>query len=120
MAVISQVLGFGVFGLILLGVFAGNKLIPMELAAIFQFTYFMILTVGELNPNFYALSGLKYSSGYNFVLTPLKPTTSQKIITGINFSASILNNFNVSLALIVLPIIIGCSLRIIAKTLIKN
>jgi hypothetical protein len=116
----SQMLGFGVFGLILLGIFVGNKLIPMELAAIFQLTYFMILTVGELNPNFYALSGLKYSSGYNFVLTPLKPTAPQRTITGINFSASILNNSNVSLALILFPIIIGCSLRILAKNLIEN
>ena len=62
-------LGFCVFGLIIFGSFAGNMLVTMETAALFQLTYLSLLTIGELNPYFYALSGLKYSLGYNAVLS---------------------------------------------------
>jgi hypothetical protein len=51
--------------MIIVGIFAGSMNIIFEFSGIIQLTYFCLLEVGQLNPLVYALTNLKFSSGYN-------------------------------------------------------
>lgn len=72
---------------------------------------------------FYALSGLKFSSGYNIPLTIQKPLYEEnnfKHNIGIGMFTNIRDNVNISLGLILLSLLIGGILRLLVRFVIKN
>lgn len=120
--VLSQVLGGVCLVMVVIGMIVGNMMVSLEIAFIVQLAYFSLLSAGPLNPMFYSLSGLKYSTGYNIPLfndNPLYESTFLKNIVGIGMYSSIINNINLSLVIIVLCLIIGGILKIVSRFVIK-
>jgi hypothetical protein len=120
---LSEIIGFVCFGLILFGLFVGNMMIPLETASIVQLSYFSLLWIGELNPFYLALTGLKYASGFNIALkysNPSQDPSNLKQFIGVGLYSSMLDNCNVSLVLVLLCLLVGGALKLIVKFLIKR
>lgn len=119
----AQILGIVCFVMAIIGTLFGNMMISLETGFIFQMAYFSVLTAGPLNPMFYALSGLKYSIGYNMPLfndSPLQESSFLKNIVGIGMYSSIVNNVNISLALVVLCLLIGGIIKLVSRLFIED
>lgn len=98
-------------------------MITLEASFICQLTYFSLLEIGQLNPFWYALSGLKFSSGYNFPFSSQQPIHEEKDhsnFIGIGMFSSITDNINISLGLIVLTLLIGAIMKLLIKFAIKK
>ena len=57
----------GALILFFMGYYAG-KLVAIEVIFMFQLSFFSLLTITDLTPTFFSLSGLTYSKGYNLQL----------------------------------------------------
>ncbi len=90
-------------------------LLAVETAGIVQFTYFSLMGIGELNPLFVAMTeGLKFSCGFDLPLTKKETTEKVLLVVGID-SASIIDNVNVSLGVVLVFLVVGSVLLLIAK-----
>lgn len=108
----------GVF--FLLGLISG-KMVGVEMMAVVQISFFSLVTLSQLNPCFAALSSLKLVNGYNSLnhnhladqLTPTNPK-------GIFLFSRFTENFNFTLAIILVPLLIALISFILSKTALKD
>ena len=77
--------------------------------AVIQISFFGLAAISELNPCFFALTGLWPSSGYNKISEersyddPMAPTK----VKGINHYSRFFYNFNYSCGVILIPVLIS-------------
>ncbi len=119
----AEILGIATFVMVIAGFFVGNMMISLENAFFVQLSYFSLLYIGQLNPLFYALTGLKYSNGYNIPIThdnPLYESNFIKHVVGIGMYSAINDNVNISLCLILFFILIGGVIKLIATFIIQK
>ncbi len=101
-------------------------LISVETAFVFQFSYYSLITIGQLNPMFQGLAnGLKYSNGYDIILSPNRENNIRSdtpiFLLGIGIeSVHFSDNVNISLSFVVLCIVVGFVCKLIHKLKIKS
>ena len=100
-----------------IGIFSKNKLAGLEIAWVVQYTFIVLIwTPGYLHLPYYYMSGLKYSTGYNYLFSSSTyPTNPEQVYT---FDLSLeyfSSNFNFVMILPLIPIVCliryYCSLR---------
>lgn len=104
----------------MIGIIAG-KMVGIEMMAVVQISFFSLVTLSQLNPCFAALSNLQFVNGYNSLnrnplhdqLTPIQPR-------GIQLFSRFTENFNFTVAVIVIPALSALVCFILSKTAIKN
>lgn len=88
---------------------------------VMQISFFSLMTLSQVNPVFAALSSLRFINGYNslsnnHLADPLTPTSPKGIFMFSRFT----ENFNFTLAIILLPLLIALISFILSKTAFKN
>lgn len=99
--------------LFLFGYFSG-KLIGLECVTVFQLTFLSLLTFEDLSPSFGALSRLSYSCGYNLKVQSSTVKIGRRF-NPVNFSAPFLSNYNVTVTLFAVPLILSFVLYIVNR-----
>ena len=105
----------------LLGMISG-KMIGTEMMAVLQVSFFSLITLVEFNPCFRALASLWLVNGYNSVspndiledsLTPEQPK-------GVYLFSRFLENYNLTLLLVLIPLTVSLVAFALSKTALKN
>lgn len=115
MAIALLSLTFFVIGII------SAKMVGIEMMAVVQISFFSLVSLSQLNPCFAALSNLLFANGYNSLhhnhlqdqLTPIQPK-------GIQLFSRFTENFNFTLALVLIPVLVALVCFILSKTAFKN
>ena len=121
---LSTVIGFSCLLLMVIGLVSfcvdgrnsKQMLVAVETAFVVQLTYFSLLGVGQINPLFLSMaSGLKFSSGYDFMLGQEGSQTFREL-SGIDVgSVGIASNVNVPFMLVLVSMIVGGALLLLDK-----
>ena len=104
-----------------LGLISG-KMIGVEMMAVVQISFLSLITLSQVNPCFAALSSLKLVNGYNslnqsnYLEDPLTPTSPKGIFLYSRFT----ENFNFTLAIVLIPLLVGLVCFILSKTALKE
>ena len=104
-----------------LGLISG-KMIGVEMMAVVQISFISLITLSQVNPCFAALSSLKLVNGYNslnqsnYLEDPLTPTSPKGIFLYSRFT----ENFNFTLAIVLIPLLVALVCFILSKTALKE
>ena len=93
--------------------FLKGKIIALELIAVFQLSYLSLLSLTRLSPMLYSLIGLSLSCGYTVNLFSSKTVNSHHNMLGLRLQ--FFDNYNTSIAFVLLPLLISLVLSLIAK-----
>jgi hypothetical protein len=106
--------------LFLLG-YLSAKLVGLELITIFQITFLSLVTLENLSPALHSISFISYSCGYN--IRDLVNSASLRIhsrFVPVKFSQSFINNYNLTVIVILLPLLIALVLSLINRFAYKS
>ena len=84
------------------------------MVAIFQITYLSIITIENLTPMYSSFSYLSYSCGYNVNLMKSSVNIGSRFKL-LNLTEPFMNNYNVNIVLVVLPLILSLILYLVNK-----
>lgn len=98
------------FLLFIIGLF-NRKIITLELVTIFQVAYLSLVALDRLSPTAHALRGLSLSCGFAIDLFHSGPVVNK--FSAVKLQASLMDNYNLSLLLILLPIAASLLIRAI-------
>jgi len=115
-------LAVGILSLLLffLSMISG-KMIGVEMMAVLQITFFSLITLTEMNPCFSSLSYLWLVNGYNSLQNnPLSDPLIPNQVKGIQMFSQFVQNFNFTLALVFIPLLISLISFILSKTAFKS
>lgn len=101
------------FLIFIFGMFS-KKIVTLELVAIFQVTYLSLVALDHLPPTIYALRGLSLSCGFSLDLLHSGPVINK--YSAINLQASFVDNYNLNILLVLLPIAASLIINIIFIT----
>ena len=100
-----------------------GKMIGVEMMAVVQISFFSLITLSQLNPCFAALASLRLINGYNslsksenYLQDTLTPTAPKGIFLYSRFT----ENFNFTLAIVVVPLLVALVSFILSKTALKD
>lgn len=96
-------------GFFFMGLFSG-KIIALEMLAVFQVTYFSLLSLENLRPTFSALRFLSFSCGFSLKVLPT--VWAHRRFTGIGLQFPFLNNFNLAVVLLAVPLLLSGALAL--------
>lgn len=96
--------------LFIIGLFS-RKIITLEFVTIFQVAYLSLVALDRLSPTMHALRGLFLSYGFAIDIFHSGPVINK--FSAIKLQASFIDNYNISLALALLPIVASLVLRVI-------
>lgn len=105
--------------LFILGYFSG-KLIGLECITVFQLTFLSLLTFENLSPSFASLSLLSYSCGYNIKNMQSSQVNLGRRFKTVGFSEPFLSNYNLTFALVVIPLLVSLVMAIINRIRYKS
>lgn len=89
--------------------------------AVVQISFFSLVSLSQLNPCFAALSSLKLVNGYNSLNSdPLKDQLTPISPKGIFLFSRFTENFNFTLAIIIIPLLVALIAFILSKTAMKQ
>lgn len=104
-----------------LGLISG-KMIGVDMMAVVQISFFSLVTLSQLNPCFAALSSLRLVNGYNslnksnYLQDPMTPISPKGIFLFSRFT----ENFNFTLAVVAIPLLVALVSFILSKTALKE
>lgn len=108
--------------LFLLGIFA-RKLIGLEMVAVVQISYLSLLALSSMSPCFRALSNIWFVNGFSYfslskghLLDPHTPLP----VKGIYLYSRLLENYNITFLLIIVPYLFSLVCLVLAKTAFKS
>ena len=90
--------------------------------AVVQISFFSLVTLTQMNPCFAALTSLKLINGYNslnhrdHLEDPFTPTSPK----GIFLFSRCTENFNFTLIIIIVPLLVALTCFILSKTVLKE
>jgi hypothetical protein len=114
-AISAAALVFCVLGLI------SGKMIGVEMMAVIQISFFSLVSLSQLNPCFAALSSLKLVNGYNSLNNDhLKDQLTPTAPKGIFLFSRFTENFNFTLAIVLVPLLVALISFILSKTALKE
>jgi hypothetical protein len=85
----------------IIGLFS-RKIITLELVTIFQVAYLSLAALDRLSPPMHALRGLFLSCGFALNIFRSGPVINK--FSAINMQASLVDNYNLNILLVLLPI----------------
>ena len=89
--------------------------------AVMQISFLSLMTLPELNPCFAALSSLRLVNGYNYLNeNHLEDQLTSDQIKGVYLFSRFASNFNFTIAIILIPLIVSLISFILSKTLFRN
>jgi hypothetical protein len=94
--------------------FFSRKIIALEVITIFQVAYLSLVALDRLPPTMHALSGLALSCG--FALDIFHSGAVMGKFSALKLQASFIDNYNLSILFVVLPIAVSLVIRIILTT----
>jgi hypothetical protein len=118
---LATAIAFMSLAFFVVGIISG-KMVGIEMMAVVQISFFSLVTLSQLNPCFAALSRLQFANGYNSLhsgthlqdkLTPIQPK-------GIQLFSRFAENFNFTLALVLVPALSALVCFVLSKTALKN
>lgn len=98
--------------LFLLGFYC-NKLIALELLALYQVTFFSLSSLTDLSPNYQALTYLSLCNGYNPDLFASAPADRRFYPLGMQIS--LFDNYNLTFLVILIPLLLSLILYVVNK-----
>lgn len=123
---VIQILGYVVVAsslfVFVAGIFCG-KLVGVEMMAVVQISYLSLLSLDQLNPSFRALSKIQFVNGYNYhylskghLFDQLAPVQ----VKGMYMYSYFLQNYNLTVILVLLPLLMSLICLVLQKTFYKN
>lgn len=108
--------------LFLLGIFA-RKLIGLEMVAVVQISYLSLLALSSMTPCFRALTNIWFVNGFSYFFLSkghlLDPHTPLPV-KGIFLYSRLLENYNITFLLIIIPYLVSLICLVLAKTAFKS
>lgn len=120
-AAISIVLPVLAWIFFIIGLFAG-KMVAVEMFAVFQIASFGLIVVKDMNPTLNALKNLFISNGFNkfAIIDAYSLSEVPQQLKGLGLDHQFMNNFNISLLFVSIPLLIGLTTFVLSKTIFKD